>query len=410
MFKNRTKNTIRYYLLLVFALLFLVLSNDFGLLDVQKTAIVMAVGIDRQEDTFIVTSQIAIPQSSKQGKATEAVQIVSRGKTIGEAFEEINAKTGWYPKLVFCNLIVLGEKTTQENVFDALDYFLRDEYLSDNCLVAACDGLAKDILNTSALVDPSSSTAIQKVLSAHAERVGTVLPSTLREFSIGYFSDSASAYLPLIATEPQQETIGGETQSGNQSSGSGGTQNNSSSGEGSGADQKNQEKPVFSAGETALFVRGKRVGTLTKEETFALCAVLSELRLAAFSVQTEKATCSLNIRHNEKKISLQAKNEQAFELDVHLTLTAGLLDYSKSQPLEDTSDAGKVPEEFFSLAARKLAGDVQTVYEKCKKVNCDVFGVRERLIKFEKRSLKEQEDTAFQNTNIQVFVRFRNVR
>ena len=409
MFKNKAKNSIRYYLFLVFIFLFLVLSNDFGLLDTQKTAMVMAVGIDRQDETFILTSQIAIPQSSKQGKATETVEIVSRGKTIGEAFEEINAKTGWYPKLVFCNLIVLGEETTKNNVFDALDYFLRDEYLSDNCLVVACDGLAKDILNTSALVDSSSASAIQKVLSSHAERVGSVLPSTLREFSIGYFSDSASAYLPLIATEPQQEIIGGEKTPNSQSGGS--EQASPSSSENSGnPEQKSQDKPVFSAGKTALFVHGKRVETLTKEETFALSTVLSKLRLATFSVDAEKGSCSLNIRHNEKKVQLLAKNEQAFDLNVHVTLTAGLLDYSKALPLKDTSDAGKVPIEYFTLAERKLSGDIQTVFEKCKAVRCDLFGVRERLLKFNKRSLKKQEDTALQKTNIQVFIRFQNVR
>ena len=126
------KNTVRYYLVFIVFLAFLFFSNDFGVLNVQKTAIVMAVGVDREEDTFIVTSQIAVPQSSSQGKATETVQLVSRGNTVAQAFEEINAKTGWYPKLVFCNLLLLGSKAAEENVFDALDFFLRDEYLTDN--------------------------------------------------------------------------------------------------------------------------------------------------------------------------------------------------------------------------------------------------------------------------------------
>ena len=37
-----SRNTVRYYLLLVLGLLVLFFSNDFGLLDVQKTAIVLA--------------------------------------------------------------------------------------------------------------------------------------------------------------------------------------------------------------------------------------------------------------------------------------------------------------------------------------------------------------------------------
>ena len=211
MHNQHSKNTVRYYLFIVIALAFLFFSNDFGLIDVQKTAIVMAVGIDREDDSFILTSQIAIPQPSKENKSTQSVQIVSRGKTISDAFEEINAKTGWYPKLVFCDLIILGNKTAEQNVFDALDYFLRDEYLSDDCLLATCDGLAKDILNVTALVDPSGATAMQKILSPHAEKVGLTLPTTLREFAIGYFSDSHSGYLPVLKTQPQQEKIEGES-------------------------------------------------------------------------------------------------------------------------------------------------------------------------------------------------------
>ena len=168
--RTHIKNTLRYYFIVIIALIFLFFSGDFGMLDVQKTAIVMAVGVDRENDEFIITSQIAIPQSSKQGGTSETVQLVSRGKTVADAFEEIDEKTGWYPKLVFCRLIILGEKTAQNDVFDALGFFLLDEYMSDNCLLVTCDGLAKDLLNVGALVDKSGSVAIQKILSPRRAR------------------------------------------------------------------------------------------------------------------------------------------------------------------------------------------------------------------------------------------------
>ena len=203
-----SRNSVRYYLIVAAVLIFLFFSNDFGLTDVQKTAIVMAAGIDREGPTFILTAQIAVPQSSDQGEQAQAVQIESRGETVAEAFNQINAKTGWYPKLVFCNLLVLGEDTIKSNVFDALDFFIRDEYMSDNCFVAACEGTAKEILNTQTPIDPMSGVAAQKVLSAHAARVGTVAPMTLREFSIGYFNDNKSGYMPILKPESEQESSG----------------------------------------------------------------------------------------------------------------------------------------------------------------------------------------------------------
>ena len=408
------KNSVRYYLLIVLCLGFLFLSNDFGATDVQKTAIVVAAGIDRQEDTFILTTQVAIPQSSKQGKASEAVQIVSRGKTVGEAFDEINAKTGWYPKLVFCDLILFGESAKTADVFEALDFFLRDEYLSDDCHVAVCAGTAKDLLNTTALVDPSSSTAMKKVLSSHAERVGTVLPNTLREFAIGYFSNSKSGFLPILTTEPQQEKIGkndttqppAQNDTQQESSMQNPTNNEGATATGR---KDSEDKPVFSARETALFVQGKWVDTLTSNETFALASVLSKLRLASYTLQNGKNACTLSIRRNTPSIKLQ-ENNGAFSLKVDLDCTAGLLDYAKSQPIEKIADAGDVPKEFFTLAAKKLSGEIEGVYEKCRAANCDLFGVRERLIKYAKRDLHTQENTILENTRVQVFVHFKNVR
>ena len=257
--KTHQRNSVRYYLLVVALLVAFFFIGDFGTLDTQKTAIVMAVGVDKEGEEFVITSQIAIPSSGE--KTPQTMQLVSTGKTISEAVEQINAKTGWYPKLVFCKLILLGEKTAQDNVFDALDFFLLDEYLADDCQLAVCRGLAKDILNTTPLIDPSSSVAIRKILSSHAERVGTVHPVNLKDFSIGYFGDSRSAMLPVVKTELQQEEVTPSTSTlSSKESGS-----SKSKQEGQGGDEK-KNKPVFSAGETALFTRGIWRETLNKEE------------------------------------------------------------------------------------------------------------------------------------------------
>ena len=508
--RNRhSKNTVRYYLILIIALIFLFFSGDFGMIDVQKTAIVMAVGIDREEDTFIVTSQIAIPKSSKQGKATETVELLSRGKTVAAAFEEINQKTGWYPKLVFCQLILLGEETAKHNVFDALDFFLLDEYMTDNCLVATCDGLAKDMLNITALVDPSGSIAMQKVLSPHAKRSGTTMPNTLKNFAIGYKSQSKSSFLPIIKTQPSQEEISFEKDSGtkntanssqsqqeifsnresglkntanssklqqeisfnresgtkntansskpqqeiffNRESGTKNTANsfkpqqeiffnresglkntansskpqqeisfnrdsglkNTASQEDSSSNSSPQEKgkeekkPVFSAGETALFYNGVRVGKLTEKETFALHTVKGELRLATYSVDNSP-TCTLSIKSNQPKIKCKMKSEQ-ISVQIEVALTAGLLDYAQSLPLDSGLDAGDVPKGVFETANENLANQIRSAFETCQKCHCDLFGVLDALQK-QNVKFKDGINALSLNVSLDVSARFQGVR
>ena len=382
---RHTKNTIKYYLVLFLALFFLFFSGDLGSIEVQKTAIVMAVGVDRAENEFIITSQIAIPKDSKQGKSSQTVQIVSSGKTVADALDEINAKTGWYPKLVFCRLIILGETAVEQNAFDSLEYFLLNEYTADNSLVATCDGSAQELLNQTALVDDSGSVAMQKILSSHAERVGSALPTTLREFAIGYFSDSKSAYLPILTTKSQQETTAVSKEN------------------------EQTDKPVFSASETALFLDGKRVGKLTKEETFAFACVEKTIKLADFSVNSTDGYCTLNIKSNRKKRKLTLQNGVPV-LHLTLTMTAGVSDASNGQTANKINDSGDIPSGAFDNASRLLSAQITTVFEKCKALNCDLFGINESIQKYHQKEYKKWKNTAKNTALLSVSVAFQSVR
>lgn len=416
-----SRNSVRYYLILAALVTFLFFTNDFGLIDIQKTAIVMAVGIDREGPTFILTTQIAVPQSSDQGEQAQAVQIESRGETIADAFNQINAKTGWYPKLVFCNLVVLGEQMIKSNVFDALDFFLRDEYMSDNCLVAACEGTAKEILNTKTPIDPMSGVAAQKVLSDHAARVGTVASNTLREFAMGYFSYSKSGYLPVLKPEKQQESSGengggggGEQQQsseggggekgaflentllpaaeGEQSAlkgdrpvpaagGSGGS-GPSAGGQAAGGGGKEEEK-VFSASETALFYDGIYAGKLDQDETFAFSIVKNKLRLASYTPKSDGIPYTLIVKHNLPSLKFSVDDNSMARLKIKLKVTAGLQDTSYGQSIDELANAGKVPPKVFEAAKKDLEKKISQVFEKSRKSRCDVFNVLDRLQKFE---------------------------
>ncbi len=411
MLKTHGRNATRYYILVVILFAFLFFTNDFGLTDVQKTAIVTAVGIDREEEEFLLTSQIAVPQASDQGQATESVQLVTRGKTVAEAFEAVNIKTGWYPKLVFCKLVLLGESATERNVFDALDFFLRDEYLTDDCQVVACKGKASELLDTSPLVDSSSSAAIAKVLSAHAERVGTVRPVNLKDFSIGYFGDAQSGLLPVLTKEKQKESSEGNQENGAERGGQGGGgQSSFSIGSGGSNGGKQEEKPIFSASETALFVGGIWRETLTAEETFAVNCAVGKLQLASYTVETDGTSATLLVKHNDAKIGLDLGKDGRGVVKIEVKMVAGVADFSKAQAPDKIRDAGDMPVGAFASAEKKLAASLSSAYEKAKGVGCDVFGLQERLVKYKRRAYLQYKDDVLRNSALSVTVKFESVR
>ncbi len=209
----------RVFIIAACALTLLFFCNDFGIIDIKKTAIVVAIGIDKSqtnEKTYDVTAQIAVPVSSGSAGADAACQItVKNAATIGEAIAEINSQTGWFPTLVYCNLVLLGEDVTKRNVFDALDYFLRNNFVPDTALVAVVKERCEKILSSKSPINDMSSTAITKTLSSEAQKSGMVMVNNLRDFSKGYYSFASSAMLPFIeiktASEEQSNTNDNDT-------------------------------------------------------------------------------------------------------------------------------------------------------------------------------------------------------
>ena len=416
-----SRNAVRYFFILAALLLFLFISNDFGLLDTQKTAIVMAVGIDREEDEFIVTSQIALPTSSSQQSEAKSVQTVSRGKTVAAAFEEINDKTGWYPKLVFCNLILIGNEAAKENVFDALDFFLRNEYFAEDCLLAVCENTAKETLNVTTPIDSASSVAAQKILSAHAKQVGAAMPNTLREFSATYFGASKSGFLPILKTESTQEAVGGKMggdkaqgQGQGQAQGQGQSANpeNNSGGEAANTTQGETEKKeeLFSAKETAMFVNGKMTGKLTDKETFAFCASKNNLKLAAYTVDSGGQTYTLTVKHNSPKIKLRIDKNGAPRVEISLNLTAGILDFSKSGTENVVKDASDAPKRVLTDAELALQADVEKTFRTAQAANCDLFGLTELLKKYEHKYFEAYKNDLLLRVTPTVRVTVKSVR
>ena len=167
---------------------------------------------------------------------------------------------------------------------------------------------------------------------------------------------------------------------------------------------------MFSAGETALFLAGKRVGTLNKEETFAFNAVQNELRLAAYSVEKNGETCTLSIKRNTPKKNFTLGKDGRTYFALNVTLSAGLLDYSKATDVTQSTDAGDVPDGVFDAAEKRLAAQIDTVFEKCRNANCDLFGVLEHLQKKENKRYEELKNHALEQTVLKIDVRFQNVR
>lgn len=418
----RRKTPVIYVLAVIF-LTILFFSNDFGLVDIQKTAIVLAVGIDRENEEFIVSSRIAVPSSSGEQKAAAAsIQVETRGDTVGAAIQEINVKTGWYPKLVFLNLIVLGETATEKNTFESLDYFLRNDYMSDDCKICCCEGKAGEKLNTKTTAESIPSLSVGKILSAHSATTGLAAVTTLREFAAGYFGVSNSGYMPVLkvdelsggASDSSTENSSGGASggaSGEQEGGqSGGGQEETDSGGASGTSQGGSGGEsggkTFSATETALFSNGVYREKLTKDETFAFLCVNGGVRLATFDAEYGGVNYTLMIKKSKPKIKFFVDDFATPRLSVSLEMIAELQDVSSSQTIVEIAAPGKTKQAVLDEAGKKLTRLIKSVFEKSRANGCDLFDAGKRLQKYESAYYNAYRDNILERLLFYADVRF----
>jgi hypothetical protein len=95
---------------------------------------------------------------------------------------------------------------------------------------------------------------------------------------------------------------------------------------------------------------------------------------------------------------------------ISIVMTAGLSDYSKAIDMKKLSDAGNIPDGIFSAAEKKLSAELTSAYEKARAAGCDVFQIKERLIKYKSRKYHTYADGFLENTSLSVNVRFENIR
>ena len=366
---------IKLYLILLGLILFSFFSNDFGLVDIQKTAVILAAAVDKSEEGFSVTTQIAVPKGSDRSTGgTSSVEIQAEGATVSDCITHIFSKTGWVPKLVFCNLILLGEEAAQEDVVSALNYFLRNEYMNDSCHLAVCEGKAHDIISSKSAIDDTSSFAIGKLFSDAAEKSGRVLPISLKKFAVDYYGVSKSSYMPLVranshGNQPQEQS--------------------SSSGSDANLDDSGEDEKIYIADQTAIFSEGKMVAVLSPDQTLALSMLKGNIETGTFTAKDGEKLVTLSIRENDGKISLDMKN--APKVTLALDVMVRLCCRGTTAPVEDISE-DKVSPKVVENAKKYLTELVTQIWEIAKESDCDLFDLKQKLYQTSAKKYEEWKD------------------
>ena len=359
----------KFALFLGGALLFAFFSNDFGLVDIQKTAVILAAGIDKSGEGYELTAQISVPKGGETAGGTASVELSGKGETVADCLMMMYADSGWIPKFDFCSLVLLGEEAAREGAMPALNYFLHNEYMSDNCAVAVAEGSAGEMLKQTSAIDDTPSLAIHKLFSGAAEKTGAAVKNTLREFAVGTLGVSKSSFMPFIRTLPR-ESGAGSSEGTNGKSGAEGSGSSGGAAQ-SGAGSEKDAPVLFRAEETALFREGKMTGLLSAEETLAFNLVRGKVKAGILTVKGEDGEpVSLSIKRGGGSAKLGDESEPRAKLSVRLKV---LVSDRTEEDFMAGTETNVATDEDERRAEELIASYISSLWETCKVSGCDLF-------------------------------------
>lgn len=368
------ENRILFYILLGITFLFFI--NDYSLVTADKIAIVVAIGVDEAENgEYEVSAEVAIPPSASGENSAESDQTVlsAKGHTVAEAVSNLFLETGWYPKLNYCNLILLSEDIARKGAMLSLEYFLRSETVMDSAVVViAKDSSCKKILETSTPLDNISAFSLQKIAFERYVNYSDVVTSNLKDFTKRYYNDHSSSVLASVYLSSFQAESSEESKQ----------------------STLNGEFGLFDMTNSALFSGDKLTGFLDAEETKVFNYLKKDVVGSTFEVKRENdyslddKDYTLEIVKQSKSISHDIIDGKIF-CDINLDLKVKISDSDgNASSITDLSTSFELSRDIAEKAERQLQEKFYSMLEKLRKANCDGLNVGKELNAFKHKKWK----------------------
>ncbi len=379
-------------ILVVLAIALLFFSNDFGLIDIEKTAIITAIAIDlTDEGEYEVSLEVAVPEATDTNSENQKALLTGKGKTVGSAIKETGDTTGWFPKLSFCNLIILGNSLAKTNVIKVLDYFAKTLRIQDSATVVLSEKTGKELLEKASPLDNIASFALQKVLLKNPGFDNDVASIDIRTFCADYYSPFSSSIMPIVKVVEIEgnEGTGTSAGSGDDGSSQGGT---------SGVTPE-KGKNVFDATTTALFKNGVKVGELDGSLTYAYNLLFMPAKETTLKVDGAinggvKTNYLLTVIRNRRKVKVLA-DKNNLELKIDLNLYCKISDQNSVGSDTTYAENKRMPEFLKEKARLDLTQNLNDLVRVSLETGCDFLGVGEKLYRFNHKYYSQYKDGYF---------------
>lgn len=233
----------------------------------NNNAIVIAVGIDKEDEKYTLSFQVVIPKQNNSFRESLLV-LSSSGENLYDIYKKAETQIGKRIAFRHCQYIIVNEELAKtEDMTKMCDFLTRNKDISNSCILLCTDKSANEIMTLDSKTESSISIGIIEMLESY-EKKYFVYDTNLENFVVGTYSPRKCGLMTYITTtENIDEGIGSTSEGG----GSGGSSDEGGgSGGGSGGGGQSKEKYLSFDGRAAVFRKAKYVGLFSSDDLLAL--------------------------------------------------------------------------------------------------------------------------------------------
>lgn len=379
-------------ILLFFSML--LLSGCWDRQELNDIAIVVGMGIDKQEDQIKLSVQIVNPGSvsSQRNAGSQGAPVLTyteTGKTIMEVIRKLTTISPRKLYLSHLRVVIIGEEAAREGIAPLLDFLARDhEVRTDFYLIVSHGHSAEDVLDVATLVDKIPSNKMFDSLETSEGRWAATGKITIDEVIHDIASVGEEAVLTGIVVKGDIK-------------------------QGSSYENLNRIalRTMLQFDGMAMFKDDRLIGWLTIEQSKAYNYIKGHVRstLAVVPCMDMQGEIGLEVRRSSSKIKGAIRNNKP-SIHISLDITANIAEVMCPLDLSNPNVIRQLEQQTEELMQTHLTGAIQQIQT----VGSDIFGFGEAIHRSNPTywsSHKTEWDRLFKEleVKVQVDVQIKNI-
>lgn len=154
---------------IILLIIILLCSGCYDYQEINNMAIINGIGVDYQNEEYILTLEILNIQEKKESTETQekSYALTARGKTINEAMNNVESIVTKKASFSHLEIILISEDLAKKGITDICDYFLRNNFITNNLyLVLAKNKSPEEILKNKSQSEKINTVAIVELLES----------------------------------------------------------------------------------------------------------------------------------------------------------------------------------------------------------------------------------------------------